>query len=162
MTFNVKMEFEMNNIETQWPDCWVCVKDGKIIGTHDEPCQLDGIEAVLYTRHEHDSEPYAVARVDDLERAGRKRAMLMGLGLDTKLYTRPVREPELLAGWQLIETAPKDGTEVLLFSRGDMAICYWRDDGGMTDWTWGLDQAFSLPTHWMPLPTAPTAQGEKK
>jgi hypothetical protein len=30
------------------PDCWVVVKDGAIIGTHDEPCHLQGIDAVRY------------------------------------------------------------------------------------------------------------------
>ena len=34
-------------------------------------------------------EPVAVARVDDLERGGRVRALAMGLGLDAALYTSP-------------------------------------------------------------------------
>ena len=30
------------------PDCWVVIKDGRIIATHDEPCHYDGIQAVRY------------------------------------------------------------------------------------------------------------------
>ena len=30
------------------PDCWVVVKNGKILGTHDEPCQNQGIQGVRY------------------------------------------------------------------------------------------------------------------
>lgn len=31
------------------PACWVVVKDGQIVGTHDAPCSLYGIQAVRYT-----------------------------------------------------------------------------------------------------------------
>jgi hypothetical protein len=30
------------------PPVWVVVKDGHIIGTHDEPCTWDGIDGVRY------------------------------------------------------------------------------------------------------------------
>jgi hypothetical protein len=30
------------------PDCWVVVKNGQILATHDEPCHHDGIQAVRY------------------------------------------------------------------------------------------------------------------
>ena len=30
------------------PDCWVVVKDGRIIGTHDESGHIDGLQAVRY------------------------------------------------------------------------------------------------------------------
>ena len=61
--------------------------------------------------------------------------------------------------WQPIETAPKDGTEILLFCDGpfkDIGLCYWRDDHVMTGWTWGLEQPFNFATHWMPLPAPPS------
>ena len=60
--------------------------------------------------------------------------------------------------WQKIETAPKDGTEILLACTGvlpDVGLCYWRDDHVMVGWTWGLKCRFGNPTHWMPLPEAP-------
>ena len=58
-----------------------------------------------------------------------------------------------LNGWASMETAPKDETEILLFSMGDIGVCYWRDD--MDSWTWGLGNRFNNPTHWMPLPKPP-------
>jgi len=30
------------------PDCWVVIKDGRIIGTHDEPCHHEGVQGVRY------------------------------------------------------------------------------------------------------------------
>jgi len=73
--------------------------------------------------------------------------------------------------WQPIETAPKDGTELLLF--GAFA---WNgyDDQTMTGSTvgrWDSDERawvasnanpyvdYGEPTHWMPLPDHPTEEG---
>lgn len=66
-------------------------------------------------------------------------------------------------GWRPIETAPKDGTRILVWSefRGNMAasmhekttcdLTYWNDlnGGGWVRHTW------ATPTHWQPLPAAP-------
>jgi hypothetical protein len=49
-------------------------------------------------------EPVAVARVDDLERGGRVRALAMGLALDAALYTTPPAAPVPLTDEQ-IDTA---------------------------------------------------------
>lgn len=64
--------------------------------------------------------------------------------------------------WQPIETAPKDGTYVLLFGEHSRA-CRERNrqltarwDG--RDWE-SADDGYGIylkPTHWMPLPTAPS------
>lgn len=66
--------------------------------------------------------------------------------------------------WQLIETAPKDGTRVLLVDVSDPsddAVCtgwwmegYWRDYGDIG--CNGQDEY--EPTHWMPLPFKPDAK----
>ena len=61
--------------------------------------------------------------------------------------------------WQQIETAPKDGTEILLacaLPLVDIGLCYWRNDNVMVGWTWGLGKEFRNPTHWMPLPDPPS------
>lgn len=87
----------------------------------------------------------------------------------------------LTSCWKDISTAPKDGTEVIGRIGGKSFAMAWQDkhrDGDPAGWcyasyTWGgvlyegnnnlLDQ----PTHWMPLPTPPTAdtpmmnEGEK-
>jgi hypothetical protein len=69
--------------------------------------------------------------------------------------------------WKSIETAPKDGTRVLIWRKS-----YWRDHTFAAEflqddnrWTvfdgkeWhGLRGEY--PTHWMPLPPAPT-EGER-
>jgi hypothetical protein len=64
--------------------------------------------------------------------------------------------------WQPIETAPKDGTDVLITDGEDYAVAHfdtvrhepcWRDCGDM-GWAGMIDEE---PTHWMPLPPAPGA-----
>ncbi len=62
--------------------------------------------------------------------------------------------------WQPIETAPKDGTEILTFQprlsyRGFFVVVrfdaeMWGGDGG-----WSDGEYHYRPTHWMPLPDPP-------
>ena len=75
--------------------------------------------------------------------------------------------------WQDITTAPRDGTQVLLFSSkwGDIRIGSFRVDDGFTDhdypeWLDNSHDDFSVgyasnpidATHWMPLPDPPSPQ----
>ena len=57
-------------------------------------------------------------------------------------------------GWQPIETAPKDGTRVLLWIEPvKIAMPFaWQDGRWMGD-DYPLNMAW--PTHWMPLPEPP-------
>ena len=80
----------------------------------------------------------------------------------------------MMAEWQPIETAPKDGTWILgINNRGNQAVIIWQDlalgwsgkmrpgwihpfsDGRLSSfWNGGCG---SVATHWMPLPEPPDA-----
>lgn len=75
-------------------------------------------------------------------------------------------------GWRPIATAPRDGTDVLLWvpaSKWGPACAVVGNSGRVTwhvsnidghDWEGPLDGA--LPTHWMPLPAPPASEeGER-
>lgn len=51
--------------------------------------------------------------------------------------------------WQPIETAPKDGEDVLLWipSESDFLIAFWRDDAN--DWDTQDGWLSMTPSHWM-------------
>lgn len=67
-------------------------------------------------------------------------------------------------GWQPIETAPRDGTYVILFwpyitQDGFAAGGYWYDPQNGVAPRWYSDMVNSgatPPTHWMPFPDPPT------
>ena len=58
--------------------------------------------------------------------------------------------------WQPIETAPKDGTRVLVYDKADdeILVCYWYDKWELVYGGYVPDESV---THWMPLPEAPNA-----
>lgn len=61
--------------------------------------------------------------------------------------------------WQTIETAPKDGSEILAIStahKGPLILAWRHYNGcwGWRDWDWDLHLASNV-THWMPLPEPP-------
>jgi hypothetical protein len=68
--------------------------------------------------------------------------------------------------WQPIETAPKDGSNVLVIEAGNSVpvVAYWDND--MDGGWWGYWQTEQLnphkPTHWMPLPAPPVAGNESE
>lgn len=74
--------------------------------------------------------------------------------------------------WQPIETAPKDGTWILVYGKGtededeprQIAVAQYTNylNSSITAWHWqfawcdgGHLGYFSEPTHWMPLPSKP-------
>jgi hypothetical protein len=61
-----------------------------------------------------------------------------------------------MTGWQPIETAPTDGTRVMLCAGRwhYLAGVQWEDDDGRPVW-FGGDVVVDDPTHWMPLPALP-------
>ena len=63
-----------------------------------------------------------------------------------------------LGRWASIDSAPRDGSRVILFREGyaeDLAICWW--DGSREDWEAVHGSAFPGATHWMRTPEGPKA-----
>lgn len=72
--------------------------------------------------------------------------------------------------WQPIATAPKDGTRVLIWGpNSDTVVCYWNEWAHEPKWQPAAVEASGAqgypdvtirgePTHWMPLPAAPTQE----
>jgi hypothetical protein len=62
-----------------------------------------------------------------------------------------------MSDWQPIETAPKDGTNVLVLWRyGGCSVLFCRHDGFWDDGDFNSSIPESDLTHWMPLPPPPT------
>lgn len=68
--------------------------------------------------------------------------------------------------WRDMESAPKDGTDVLIGHAGERWVCsgyllhdrgdgYWLETGDVDDGSPGSGN-YLYPTHWMPLPAPPT------
>lgn len=69
--------------------------------------------------------------------------------------------------WQLIDTAPQDGTSILGYADGVFAVVHWynspRCNSPLVEigyWSLDVYGAFAedsewTPTHWQPLPAAP-------
>ena len=59
--------------------------------------------------------------------------------------------------WQLIETAPKDGTRILTAYKGTgLQINFWRDPSFQDAKNgWYCSPIDVQPTHWLPLPEPP-------
>lgn len=76
------------------------------------------------------------------------------------------RTPDVVA-WQPIETAPKDGTSILVAHELAVFSACWEKDGretntGQPGWIDGVmnrseEYVVYEPTHWMPLPDLPAA-----
>ena len=66
--------------------------------------------------------------------------------------------------WQPIETAPKDGTSVLVCrvnTKPEAAVQPIRTDWWSNHYEqWMKSNAYSQPTHWMPLPPPPREAGK--
>jgi len=65
--------------------------------------------------------------------------------------------------WQPIETAPKDGSHILLYRRGSQFVGYY--GAANSNWyinTPGLLTMWPLPTHWMQLPPHPLDSERKE
>jgi hypothetical protein len=64
--------------------------------------------------------------------------------------------------WQPIETAPKDGTEVLAWRGGRRGIVRWHENSSYWDeWHRPTAHCRVEPTHWMPLPRTPAKEADR-
>lgn len=67
-------------------------------------------------------------------------------------------------GWISIDSAPKDGTRILVFAERhgyeSITIASYVIDGCGENGIWAMPGPKCTPTHWMPLPAAPTLAGE--
>lgn len=77
-----------------------------------------------------------------------------------------------MSGWQPIETAPKDGTSILISTLGSTSIASWNGRGHwnleVDPQTLAYDSAGEIQTvnhnwvtHWMPLPAPPVEHRSK-
>lgn len=98
------------------------------------------------------------------------------VSLRASLAAACTRAPAVPAGWLPIETAPKDGARIILTNgesvaegswlhaepyireKRDIDGCYIDQDesDGFDDWVDSIGGMTPSPTHWMPLPAAPT------
>lgn len=60
--------------------------------------------------------------------------------------------------WYPIESAPRDGTDILVGNRYSVAICFWSDFIGEC-WQPRNASFSAFPaSHWMPLPAPPVEE----
>lgn len=84
-------------------------------------------------------------------------------------FRRPIapESPELPNGWRSMDSAPKDGSWILVWypNRKRSEIARWESDKYRkkpkpywhTAFTWGvIDNRNNPPSHWQPLPKGPT------
>jgi len=66
------------------------------------------------------------------------------------------RASSAAAQWLPIETAPKDGTEILGHTDVGALVLYWDTLSDNPErWSDGMSRYHRIPTHWMPLPAPP-------
>lgn len=97
----------------------------------------------------------AISRTEMLGSVGYAAAAAAGEAIAAAIRAMPLPA----AGWQPIETAPKDGTRILGWSSGDgVCIVAFGDTPRRTRWYENHPLGrlpIKQPTHWMPLPAPP-------
>ena len=69
------------------------------------------------------------------------------------LATRPAPGCD---GWRPIESAPRDGSYILVWNRKEAVVAYGYEHDGLTYWWDAYSQSVPVnATHWQPLPPAP-------
>jgi hypothetical protein len=73
-------------------------------------------------------------------------------------FRAPQNDGAAASEWRPIETAPKDGTAILLWSGIVTRVGWWLEEDGI--WLVGAGSILRSPTHWMPLPKRPASATE--
>jgi hypothetical protein len=117
--------------------------------TQDDTETIEGLELLWPSIHH--VEEYTAQQTND------------GLKLMLLDVCKAARRYAQQDGWRDIESAPKDGTWVLLWCGwqivGRFVVKGRRVKKGWTDDMVGLNPIYHV-THWMPLPAAPKPEGE--
>lgn len=135
------------------------------------PCPFCGHEAVTYRDSDGDWEAFCN---NDLELcSGNVASRFPTEAQAIAAWNRRIPPPSEGGGegWRTIDSAPKDGTPVLvpypIFKRGnntdvpdeyEVMIVYWKGVGWDRGW-WMLHEE---PTHWQPLPSPPAPASPSK
>lgn len=125
---------------------------------HGEPCEVWLGDGNGLSNQAKESRPL---NMREREETGRKSADL--LLLPAPIFVNDFGYRSYVQLWQPIESAPKDGTEVLVFCPNDWRILcgrYCSVYEGLRESAWvdTVEQCHDIkPTHWMPLPEAPNA-----
>jgi len=111
----------------------------------------------------------ALDDLDNIIRGGNNKMIALegGIKPETLETIRTLLEREVNGGWLPIESAPKDGTIILLLEdhSGEVNTGYWGLEENIfsgTENKWFsngcIDNVLTFPniTHWMPLPELPT------
>lgn len=132
-------------------------------GEYDEYTGALVADALNQAQQAQEPVPTRIAVTEDMHIAAAK-VLLRADGLDglpqrmmdAMLAAAPKQaEP----AWQPIESAPKDGSEILLANPdGSCAVGWFKFRGHTTGWTDGDTFNMTWPTHWLPLPTPPEAK----
>ncbi len=93
MTKDEALRLALEALENSEPNKRRGDDDYREIGWMEHREAITAIKAALEAKDEPMQKPWAVARVDDLERGGRTRALAMMLGLDAPLYATPPAAP---------------------------------------------------------------------
>ena len=123
---------------------------------HGYPLSDEAIRAAAELRRQH-------ARITALESQLAQRFDAADMATAAAQGFRDGVAKDQQARWRPIETAPKDGTEILGYTEEVGAlVLYWDSmTGEMDHWSDGMSVSFWKPTHWVPLPAAPgPADGE--
>jgi hypothetical protein len=108
-------------------------------------------------------ETIAANRKDNDTQRGNERfyqGMVSALEFVLSLANRPSPAPAAVEAWQPISTAPKDGTEVLVYVPRRLGPLF----AGASNTTgiqwWSRNLGDVQPSHWMPLPAPPISRDD--